>query len=278
MPAESASRSASPSSTARDRAGDGTAVARQHPRDQRVDIHRPKPTGRRDPRRRARGVGGRAPGIARRASRSERQYARCSHQRRVVVVGAPWSATIARFTCSRWSRCSSAAARAPGAPPHLAHAPRDGAAGARAGRELLGGDAVEADLAGERPSQPAPLAPAGQDRPRSRRTRAAAALHRGRDRRPSADRRRVHGSRREQVEQRRVPQEVAEHRQRRTGRPRPAAGGRSGSAAPARDDAPRCAMPTSPCRARASTARSPRPAAKKPCSTPPGCPPNTPMK
>ena len=80
MPAESASRSARAVLDHGDGPGDGAAVARKHALDQLRDVHRPKPNGRGDPRRRTahRGSAGAAPGIARSASRSDRQYSRWS--------------------------------------------------------------------------------------------------------------------------------------------------------------------------------------------------------
>ena len=149
---------------------------------------------------------------------------------------------MARFTCSRWRRWSSEAAREPAR--RRIWAPGGATALGRGEHlQLLGGDAVESDLPREGGLQP-PLfpTPGEPDRdPHERQQRQSFDRRRDRHHQPIGAGPGFGG---EEVEQRGVPQEVAEHRQgTQAGRdPQPTAQRFGG----ARETTTPTAMPTSP--------------------------------
>ena len=118
---------------------------------------------------------------------------------------------MARFTCSRWRRWSSEAARDPARRRICARAARR-RLGEASTCELLGGDAVESDLPREGGLQPALFPTPGEpDRdPHEHQQRQSFDRRRDRHHQPIGA---GPGFGREEVEQRGVPQEVAEHRQ-----------------------------------------------------------------
>ena len=186
------------------------------------------------------------PGSPASASRSERQYARCRDERGVVAVGHARGAPSRGSTCSRWSRCEQARRPLAGPPAHRAPGRAAVAADARGGRELRGRDAVATDLARER--RRGAIAARGAERAHRDRDehQQRQPLHRGRQRHHEQ----VLGAgprlRREQVKERRVPQEVAEHGERARARAATESRCRGGVRRTPRDDHARSPCPTSP--------------------------------